>query len=935
MEDVESKVHSKSSSISTEAELISLAETPKENVEVTNPLDNHSSIEAPINTFSNNMVELETHFPVTELSELAMSPNVYECEILGQGEYLPLHNSASPSNATMVHVTEQSHQGTVAANSEPGAFEDIFKGQKVDDFAVTSTSEVDNLMKISTSSSETKELHNELKGLKINPPETKVTEVHIDSSALSSTPNAMDYVIEESQQGVAAANSVPGTLEDIFKVQQVDGSNVSAGSDIDNQIKFLDSPSETKQLKNEIDSPQTKVIDVAVGAVDSPAFSKQMAARKALIDTTAPFESVKEAVSKFGGIVDWKAHRMQTVEKRKIVEQELQKVQEEIPVYRKRSEAAEQEKVQVVQELDSTKRLIEELKLNLERAETEEHQARQDSELAKLRVEEMEQGIAEESSVAAKAQLEVAKARYTASITDLTSVREELGALRKEYASLVIEKDEAMTKAEEVVAASKQVEKTVEDLTIELISTKELLESAHAAHMEAEEQRIGTVMARDQDSLNWKTELKQAEEEVKRLNQKIESAKDLKSKLDKASTLLLDLKAELNSYVDSKPEGGEGVSDGEPEKKTQTEIQEAVASAKKELEEVKLNMEKETSEVKYLEISAISLKSELEQEKSVLASIRQREGMASITVASLEAELDKYRSEIALVLKNEQEGRERMAQLPKKLQQAAEEANQANLLAQAAREELRKIKEGADQAKAGETTMKSRLLAAQKEIEAARASERLAIAAIKALQESESARRNNGFDASSGVTLSLEEYYQLSKQAHEAEEEANMRVAAVNSEIELAKESELKTLEKLNEVNKEMSERRESLKIAMNKAEKAREEKLGVEQELRKWRSEHEKRRKAGELSQGTVNQIKNQKPSLDDRSKEAKNLDQSHNAAISVQYLSSPKAYVHANSNTIGPSPDTNTTIVKKKKKSFFPRILMFFARRKAHPTH
>ncbi|KAK4434442.1 protein WEAK CHLOROPLAST MOVEMENT UNDER BLUE LIGHT 1 [Sesamum alatum] len=647
------------------------------------------------------------------------------------------------------------------------------------------------------------------------------------------------------------------------------------------------------------------------------------------IDTAAPFESVKAAVSKFGGIVDWKAHRVQTVERRKFIEHELEKAQEEMPTYKQQSEAAEEAKTQVLKELESTKRLIEELKLNLERAQTEEQQAKQDSELAKLRVEEMEQGIADEASFAAKAQLEVARARHAAAVSELVTVKDELEQLRKDYALLVAEKEAAVRKAEEAMSASKEIEKSVEDLTIELITMKQSLESAHSAHMEAEEHRIGAVMAKEQESLNWEKELKQAEDELEKLNKQILSMKDLKSKLGKATALLQELKAELAGYMESKLEGTGKVGNiedalKEPEKKTRADIEAAVNAAKKELAEVKLSIEKTTDEVNILKVAAMSLKSELEKENMELAAVKQREETASIAVASLEAEMERTKSEIAFVEMKEKEEKEKMGDLPKQLEEAAQEAEQAKELAQMARAELQKAKEEAEQAKAGANSRESQLRAAQKEIESAKASEKLALAAITALEESESAQRNNKDDSPTGITLSLEEYYELSKKAHEAEEQANVRVAAALSHVEAAKESETRSLNKLEEVSREMNERKDALEIALQKAEQATVGKLAVEHELRKWRGEHEQRRKGVEFGPES-----NSPRGSFDNGKESKNSIEPESSSI-YQRLS-PRAETSSNTDT---EPSQEPKAVKKKKRSFFPRIFMFLARRKTNTS-
>ncbi|MFQ6639576.1 hypothetical protein Gotur_016260 [Gossypium turneri] len=904
---------------------------------VSSPVDmDHISGEGQAISISNGTKQPESHLLVTDSSKSASLQNASGDPVRGQEASRT--ESAASTSSVKIEQTETDHQGRLMEDIKTGGIHDgsdEHPSQNTGSNPKVGDSRNDHLEPAKTAVGS---IHGVSDGQQSQETNSVV------SSSLVNNDNGVILPSVSTNQSQTSELTLP--LSDIGTIAVGSSQDTSVGSSLDSSYVLLDgvissSPkvndSKAGDAKNEdnvyeindLTLPHQKIISSAESPkYIGPSRKKQIDLNRGLIDTAAPFESVKEAVSKFGGIVDWKAHRMQTLERRKLVEQEFVKVQEEMPEYKKRSDDAEEAKMKVLKELDSTKRLIEELKLNLERAQTEENQAKQDSELAKLRVEEMEQGIADEASVAAKTQLEVAKARHAAAVSELKSVKEELETLKKEYASLMNDRDIAIKKAEEAVSASKEVEKTVEELTIELIATKESLESAHAAHLEAEEKRIGAAMARDQDTHHWEKELKQVEEELQTLNQQIHSAKDLKSKLDTASALLLDLKAELASYMEStlkeEADGHHNTESQASETRTHTDAQASVASLKKELEDVKVNIEKATAEVDCLKVAAISLKSELDKEKSDLANTKQREGMASIAVASLEAELEKTRSEIAVVQMKEKEAREKMVELPKQLQQAAQVADEAKSLAEMAREDLRKAKEEAAQAKAGASTMESRLLAAQKEIEAARASEKLALAAIKALQESESAKSIDNVDSPAGVTLSLEEYYDLSKRANEAEEQANMKVAAAISQIEVAKQSESRSLGKLEEVTREMAERKEALKIAMEKAEKAKEGKLGIEQELRRWRAEHEQRRKATELNHG-----ENPPRASSEGKKETKNFEPVPAAPTLADTLASPKAYDHGSTTETESSPEPK--VVKKKKKSLFPKILMFLSRKKS----
>ncbi|GAB2272100.1 hypothetical protein Dimus_006919 [Dionaea muscipula] len=346
----------------------------------------------------------------------------------------------------------------------------------------------------------------------------------------------------------------------------------------------------------------------------------------------------------------------------------------------------------------------------------------------------------------------------------------------------------------------------------------------------------------------------QAAELEKELIMKEKDALNVLKELESTKMILEELNSKLQVQAEQPAAAGlqETTYAQEDQRKQQDKLSSspppaAPGSVLLELKQAKLNLTRTTNDLADIRCWVESYNKKIEKERIALEKTRKRLSSSSSKTASVELELSRTRSQ----LKSAREGPADHGStssvvsedVSAELKRLNSEAEKFKKMGDAAKSDMVTAMAEIEQTKTRIKTAEIRLVAAKKVQEAARATEAVALAEIKALGKSEMISDSDEAEGSI-IRLSYEEYSSLTRKARDAEENSKKRIAGFMAEVEEANLSKCDILVRVEGVMEEVRTSKKTLVEALGRVEAADMAKLAVEEALRKWRSEHGQKRR-------------------------------------------------------------------------------------------
>ncbi|KAL3637543.1 hypothetical protein CASFOL_018711 [Castilleja foliolosa] len=551
------------------------------------------------------------------------------------------------------------------------------------------------------------------------------------------------------------------------------------------------------------------------------------------IDTSAPFQSVKDAVSLFGEgafsgerpairkIKPYSAERVLAKETQlHLVEKELNKLKEQL-------KNAETTKAQALSELDESKRAVEDLTQKLKTIHESKNSAIAATEAFQQQAKQFaEANNSSNFATETDRSSNTDRAEYVAAVAELDAAKQDLRKIRHEYEKLIEIKTTANKRADEAENYVKANVKRAGELSKEIEVVKDSIQVTNLEITRAKDDEKLIRADKDEQRKFYKTRLDELE-------------KELLSSPETGDNTIEECLTETLSEIEILRHEIEDVKGKDLD---------SVKTVTLELDGAKESLNKVFDEENSLRRLIETLKIELDEIKKEHFGLKEKEIGTESTVGNLHVKLRKAKSELEDAIAEEARARGASDEMVGTIRQLVSESQASRAEAEEMRKKAEELKQEAEVIKIELEEAEKKLRAATNKAEEAKEAETRALDRIQKLSEkTDAARVSTSSESRAQIVISRDEYESLCRKVGESEKLAEMRVEAAMAQVEAVRASEKEAFRRLESYDKEIEVMKSETKEALRKAEMAEAAKKAVEGELRRWREREEK--KAAEVA--------------------------------------------------------------------------------------